>query len=366
MKITFVLPKAGLCGGIRVVAIYAQLLQQRGHEVFVVSVAHPKPSLREQLRSLKKGKGWINVPKNPPSHLDNLDIPHKIIDVGHELTDRDLPDADVVVATFWLTAEWVANLSPAKGAKAYFVQGHEIFEDGGAATYSLPLHKIVISRYLEKLMVEKYHQHDLSFVPNSVDLQQFSASVRSKQTVPTFGMLYNSDDCSKGCDITLQAVALAKQDVPNLRLVAFGVDNPTPELPLPFDNKYTRQPAQDRIKDIYSQCDAWLCGSRDEGFCLPILEAMACRTPVIATPVGAAPELLDRGTGILVKPEDPIDMAQAIAKIHQLSNSEWQAMSNRAYAQANSYSWQDATTLFEAALQKAIDSYKYALLISNQ
>ena len=364
MKITFVLPTAGLCGGIRVVAIYAQLLQQRGHEVFIVSVAHPKPSLREQLRSLKKGRGWINVPKNPPSHLDRLDIPHKIIDVGHELTDEDLPDADVVVATFWLTANWVANLSPTKGAKAYFVQGHEVFADGGAATYSLPLHKIVISRYLERLMIEEYHQSDLSFVPNSVDLQQFNASVRSKQDVLTLGMLYNSDDCSKGCDLTLRAVAIAKQDIPNLRLVAFGVDNPSEELPLPPNTEYIRQPAQDRIKDIYSQCDAWLCGSRDEGFCLPILEAMACRTPVISTPVGAAPELLKGRTGILVKPEDPLDMARAIALMHRLSNGEWQAMSERAYAQANGYSWHDAATLFEAALQKAIDS-KFALSSAN-
>ena len=355
MKITFILPTAGLCGGIRVVAIYAQLLQQRGHELFIVSVAHPKPSLREQLRSLKKGTGWIKVPKNLPSHFDNLDIPHKIIDVGYELTDKDVPDADVIVATFWLTAEWVARLSPKKGAKAYFVQGHDVFDGKGCATYALPLHKIVISRFLQKLMEEQYNQHDLSFVPNSVDLQQFNAPMREKQMVPTVGMVYTTDDC-KGCDITLQAIALAKKDILDLRLIAFGIEKPTSELPFPFDTEYIRQPPQDKIKDIYSQCDAWLFGSREEGFGLPILEAMACRTPVIATPAGAAPELLNWGTGILVKPEDPVDMAKAIAQIARLSNSEWQIMSERAYSQASNYSWQDATSLFEAALQQTINN----------
>jgi len=44
---------------------------------------------------------------------------------------------------------------------------------------------------------------------------------------------------------------------------------------------------------------------------LPILEAMACRTPVIGTPAGPAPELLGAGGGILVRPEDPADMAMA-------------------------------------------------------
>ncbi|HEY9598179.1 MAG TPA: glycosyltransferase family 1 protein, partial [Cyanophyceae cyanobacterium] len=38
MKITFVLPFAGLSGGIRVVAIYAERLRKRGHDVLVVSL----------------------------------------------------------------------------------------------------------------------------------------------------------------------------------------------------------------------------------------------------------------------------------------------------------------------------------------
>ena len=70
-------------------------------------------------------------------------------------------------------------------------------------------------------------------------------------------------------------------------------------MPLPRDTEFHLRPPQDRIRDIYSKCDAWLFGSRSEGFGLPILEAMACRTPVIGTPAGAAPELLGDGRGIL-------------------------------------------------------------------
>jgi glycosyltransferase involved in cell wall biosynthesis len=354
MKITFVLPTAGLCGGIRVVAIYAKLLQQRGHEVFVVSVAHPRANLREQLRSLLKGRGWISVPKNPPSHFDNLDIPHRIINSVHQLSDTDVPDADVIVATFWLTAEWVAKLSINKGAKAYFVQGHEVFGGRGSATYSLPLHKIVISKHLLDLMRNEYGDSNLSFVPNSVDTNQFNAPIRGKQKNPTVGMLY-STEAGKGCDISLKAFALARQKFPQLRLIAFGVSDPISAFPLPPTTEYVRQPPQDSLKDLYAQCDAWLFGSRVEGFGLPILEAMACRTPVIGVPSGAAPELVAEGAGILVEPEDPEDMARAIVRICQLSESQWRIMSDRAYTRATSYSWEDATTLFEAALHKTID-----------
>ncbi|MGC8714943.1 MAG: glycosyltransferase [Leptodesmis sp.] len=53
------------------------------------------------------------------------------------------------------------------------------------------------------------------------------------------------------------------------------------------------------MRDYYSACDAWLFPSRYEAVGLPILEAMACRTPVIGTPAGIAPEMLSDGAGIL-------------------------------------------------------------------
>jgi glycosyltransferase involved in cell wall biosynthesis len=76
---------------------------------------------------------------------------------------------------------------------------------------------------------------------------------------------------------------------------------------------------------------------------------------VIGTPAGAAPELLSGGAGILVKPEDSEDMAAAIERICRLSDGEWRAMSDAAYAKATSYSWDEATDRFEAALQMAIE-----------
>ncbi len=139
----------------------------------------------------------------------------------------------------------------------------------------------------------------------------------------TIDMLYSSTYW-KGCDISLKAFSLAAEKIPNLRLVAFGA-SPSLNLPLPSDTEYVYKPPQDTLKDFYAKCDAWLFGSRLEGFGLPILEAMACRTPVIGTPAGAAPELLTNGAGILVKPEDPEDMARAIEQICQLSDAERQS-----------------------------------------
>jgi glycosyltransferase involved in cell wall biosynthesis len=314
--------------------------------------------MRQQVKSLLRGRGWISPPENEPSFFDNLGVEHKITDRYRPVEDKDVPDADVVVATWWETAEWVAKLSPSKGAKAYFIQHHENFDylpQGRVeATWMLPMHKITISQWLVDLARTQYHDSKVSLAPPSVDTKQFYACPRNKQSVPTVGLMYSTLNW-KGTDIALKAFSLAAEKLPNLRLVAFGTEAPSSELPLPANAEYVIQPDQDKIKDYYSKCDAWLLASRSEGFGLPIIEAMACRTPVISTQVGAAPEILSGGTGILVRPEDPQEMAKAIESICQMPNSKWQAMSEAAYAKVSNYTWEDATDHFEAALKVAVE-----------
>jgi glycosyltransferase involved in cell wall biosynthesis len=89
---------------------------------------------------------------------------------------------------------------------------------------------------------------------------------------------------------------------------------------------------------------------------------MACRTPVIATPAGAAPELLGSGGGVLVPQENPAAMADAIERICTLPDAQWRALSDRAHATACGYTWHHATDLFEAALRCAIERQRGAAL----
>lgn len=357
MKITFVLPTPNLAGGIRVLSIYTKLLQQRGHKINIVCTPSRPPTWIERLRSLVRGRGWESVPQKGPSHFDDIDVELRFLDKFRPITDRDVPDADVIMATWWETAEWVAKLSPSKGAKVYFLQHYEIFsympKKRVQGTWSLPMHKIPVSQWLADLARDKYNDPDVSLVPPSVDTEKFSSEPRGKQSVPTVGMYYATTPW-KGSDIALEAFSLAAAKIPNLHLVAFGSDEPAPPN-LPPGAEYNGRPTQEEIKEFYTKCDAWLFSSRSEGFGLPILEAMACRTPVIATPAGAAPQLLASGGGILVKPEDPADMASAIEQICQLSDAEWRVMSDAALAEVKSYTWEDATNLFEAALYTAIE-----------
>jgi glycosyltransferase involved in cell wall biosynthesis len=356
MKITFLLPPVDLSGGNRVISLHAKWLQERSHEVTLVTTPPAPPRWREQVRSMLKGQGWINRPRVSASHFDGLPIRLKVLEKARAIGPQDVPDADVVIATWWETAEWVQQLPPQKGAKVHFIQGHELFDylpiDRVAGTWRLPLHKIVVSQWLADIARDRYGAELADLVPNAVDCEQFHAPLRDKQVRPTVGMLYSPMQC-KGADLALQAIELARRQLPELAVVALGSHPQSSELALPSDARYFRSPAQDKIREVYAQCDAWLFASRSEGFGLPIVEAMACRTPVIGVPAGAAPELLGDGAGRLVQAENPQDMARAIVEVCTMASQQWRELSRRAHERVSTYTWDDASRLFEASLHRA-------------
>jgi glycosyltransferase involved in cell wall biosynthesis len=355
MRITFILPFAGLSGGVRVVAYYAELLRQKGHSVLVVSVPPSPRSFRDSVKGFLKSGRW---PKPPvmPTHMARAKVEHRVLDRVRPIADADVPDADVVIATWWETAEWVAAMSPRKGVKAYFIQQFEANfgfpEEAVARTWKLPLHKMVSSQWLADFARDRFGEKVHGVIPNGVDLDLFRAPPRGRQPVPTVGMMYGQNKV-KGCDLSLAALNAIKPKFPELRLLAYGEQAIIPELPLPVWASYTFRPVQENLRDLYSQCDVWLCGSRSEGFHLPPHEAMACRCPVVSSRVGGPMDMIRDGVnGYLVDTEDSAGLADRLSRVLALSDPEWRRMSDAALETAQRFNWNSAVNKFEEALIK--------------
>jgi glycosyltransferase involved in cell wall biosynthesis len=354
MRITFVLPYAGLQGGVRVVAIYAQRLKQRSHSVTIISTP-AEETLRHRIKSFVLGR------RSPaePSYFKGVDVEHRVLERVRDVTDADVPDADVVIATYYTTAYGVEKLSPRKGAKALFIQNYEVPEGASNprldATWRMPMHKITIAKWLVDLARERFSDSCVSLVPNSVDLTQFHADARQKADVPTVGLLYNSF-ALKGLDTSLKALKIVSSALPNIRLVSFGAEYPDFRLPLPRYASFHYRPPQNQIRKLYAQCDVWLCGSNVEGFHLPPLEAMACRCPVVSTRVGGPMDIIEEGVnGHLVAVRDVQELAKQTLRVLQLPGKVWTHMSEAAHRTAARFTWDDATDLFEQALRLAIE-----------
>ena len=69
----------------------------------------------------------------------------------------------------------------------------------------------------------------------------------------------------------------------------------------------------------YRVADVFVCLSEHEGFCVPLLEAMHHRLPVVAFDSSAVPETL-AGAGLVVGDKSPMVVAEAVARV--VSDSE--------------------------------------------
>jgi len=339
MRINIVVSVIDRSGGFKVVATLSRLLVERGHEVNLIVNQLNKSSLSGKL------KNWIVdrrfVKKNELS-MYSVSIPFTLADNRRLLNPSDVPDADVVIGTWWRTMEFVKDLPPEKGEKIHFVQDYEVWGREGAAPVDrilqLQLPKITISAFLLNLLTGKFGNKEVYLLPNAVDHDIFFSPLRRKGSPTTVGFTYTHDP-RKGSDLILKAVALARMSYPALKVVAFSHGPPQPSIPVPAWVDFHVAPNPEEIRKIYSACDAWLFGSRREGFGLPILEAMSCRTPVIGTPAGAAPELLSHGAGILVGDQDWEGMARAILDVTRMPNDEWLGLSQRAFRRAEENQW---------------------------
>lgn len=71
-----------------------------------------------------------------------------------------------------------------------------------------------------------------------------------------------------------------------------------------------------RLLKLYQQADVLCLPTLGDSLGWALIEAMACGTPVVATPVGAIPELLDAGRrGLLVAPGSPRELRGALLRL---------------------------------------------------
>ena len=73
---------------------------------------------------------------------------------------------------------------------------------------------------------------------------------------------------------------------------------------------------QDELNAYYAVARAFLCLSDHEGFCIPLLEAMAHDVPVVAYAAGAVPETLD-GAGVLVREKNYDLIAETLGRVSE-------------------------------------------------
>jgi glycosyltransferase involved in cell wall biosynthesis len=365
LSVTFVVSYMTPGGGGRVVASYASALRRRGHDVTVLVRKPAAPGILGRLKAAAGRREKTHEDAWPPAYLDAARVPYIPYTSDDGPAPGEIPDADAIVATFWPTAPFVARLPAGKGAKFYFVQGdepnffdpaskwYEALRARALATYSLPFRFITISEFLVRRL-RAYGVAPAAVIPNAVDGALFDAPPRGRGTPATIGLLY-SNSWIKGTDVAFAALEQVRARFPELRAELLSIVPRSREYPVPDYAAFHHLPPEAEIRELYSRCDAWLCASRLEGFHLPPLEAMACRTPAVSTRVGGPEEYIEHGrTGYLGDIDDAEALAARLIDVLSMDGAAWRAMSEAAYARAHAYAWDDAAARLEAALADGV------------
>ena len=106
------------------------------------------------------------------------------------------------------------------------------------------------------------------------------------------------------------------------------------------------------LKALYTDAVLLVMPSFDEGFGLPVLEAMTMGVPVVSSNRGALPEVLGEA-GLLIDPLNSTTIAEAITQI-LTDNSLMTQCITRGIDQAKLFTWKASAEALYAAYEKAI------------
>jgi glycosyltransferase involved in cell wall biosynthesis len=357
MRITFVLPGWSIhkpIGGFKVVYEYANRLSERGYQIDIVHPLLLSPREARFKQKIKRSALWMvkHFLRSPKVKWFSIS-PKVSISIVNSLEEKNISEGDVIIATAWQTAEYVAKYLPSKGRKLYLVMDFYPWlgpKDRLEATWRAPFKKVAISSWLyEKVLRATREKNDVMAIPLGVDQRRFYLMEDISLRANRISMMY-SPGSYKAPEDGIRALEICKAQHPTLEAVLFGPF--TPRKAIPSWMLYRRNVAEEDLARIYNQSKIYLCSSLAEGFAFPPAEAMACGCAVVATDCGGIREYAEHEVNALLSPpKDPQTLAQNILRL--LEDDDLRVKLARAgYQQIQEFTWDKAVTKFEQVLMQ--------------
>lgn len=349
LRITFLLPGSSTspCGGFKVVYEYANRLSRKGHQVTVVhpAMALKGTPLKDWPRRVASYVGHSIMGSYGPVRWFPINPDVRLLWVW-SLHQRYIPDADVLVASAWQTAEWAGAYPENKGRPFYLIQDVEDWEcppDRLLATWKSSLKKITIANWLKETAASLGEES--AYIPNGLDFERFGIDNPIQNRDPNqIIMLYHLRN-SKGIADGLEALTIVRRSVPDLRVTLFG----TPSQPsrLPAWARYHRSPPQAELRRLYNEASIFVAPSWTEGWGLTPCEAMLSGAAVAATNNGGHREFaFHEQTALVSPPKEPESLARNILRLIRDSDLRI-SLAERANQYIKRFTWDASVSTFE-------------------
>lgn len=352
LKINIVLPffttKPG--GGTKVMYEYGNRLVEHGHEVTVLhSIKRPVTKIKSPVwwkQAQYKLRGLSRPPWFPLHHkVKSLIVP--------EITDAYVPDADIVLCTWWEMAFMVSNLSECKGKKFNLIQDYETwkgYEEFVHESYKLGVQNIVIAKYLEDLVGDVSGIKPIR-IPNAIDTNRFRLvnSIAARDPLSVI-MLYSEEE-RKGTVYGIEALIETKKRFHKLQVNLFGV---YAKPGLPDWINYYQKPAA--LPELMNNNAVFLSPSLGEGWALPPAEAMACGCAIVCTDIGGhADYAFDNKTAFLTAPGNVNDIVDKLSLVLHDQPLRMRIAEEGNYFVTANFNWGSSVDKMEGCFYQALE-----------
>ena len=174
--------------------------------------------------------------------------------------------------------------------------------------------------------INKSFPADYTIIPNGIDYEHFNKPLSK---LPQFDdgkinlLFVGRLEKRKGLPNLLNAYAILKWRYPNLRLIIVGPGTLNFDCHSIISSRnlqdlvFVGGVSYDELPRYYQTADIFCAPSLGgESFGIVLLEAMAARTPTIASNIDGYREVLTDGKeGLLIEPDNPEDLADGISKL---------------------------------------------------
>lgn len=319
---------------------------------FVTNVLFSQPAIRAQLR---RGRPDAVV-------LSSYDVAYGYTLLGPR---HGPPSIFIYHSSFYSDAVHRLGGGPVRRAARHWLEGfmraveRRILRQASLLVAVSPFSRAEIEQRLGRTDVR------IRLVPTGVDTDLFSpgdrGAARARSGLPpdarillTAGRLAPV----KRYDRAIDAVALLRQGDPRYILILAGIGPVKEELrgraaPLGDAVRCVGFVDGERLRDLYRAADIVLCTSDFENWSVAVLEALASGTPVVGTPRGSIPDLLN-----LVEPElvlADVEPATLAAKVDALfASGRLDAIGQLAAERiGSSFGWDRTAERIEACIAEA-------------
>ena len=207
------------------------------------------------------------------------------------------------------------------------------------------------------------NEKNITVINNGLDADEFRPILKSTRNPYRLITTASADVPLKGLDYSLKALKDLKSDFPKMHLIVIGsikenghTERLINELDIKDSVFFKSNITKAQITELYSTSSIAIVSSLYEGFGYPVIEAMSCEVPLIATNISSIPELVN-DYATLVNPKNHKMISDSVKEIIMDYKKYKEIAINGRQHIIERFNWAKITKQYENIIFKTIEKF---------